>query len=174
MVRYAAVSLIASFGVDMAETIGWTKRSKRTVSATETAINSVTVFPISCRTFSITCADCLPDADRCSHRKAHNHDREHVHHLRAGRYGSRAGKASNCPNKLCNGCKVKRREKVFQLRVPTGFAVTAARRKEGLAPEYLQKIIGHANYATTADVYTHIDAETLVSAVTNTLPTNQK
>lgn len=47
-VRYAAVSLIASFGVDMAETIGWTKRSKRTVSATETAINSVTVFPISC------------------------------------------------------------------------------------------------------------------------------
>ena len=68
----------------------------------------------------------------------------------------------------------KRREKVFQLRAPTGFAVTAARRKEGLAPEYLQKIIGHANYATTADVYTHIDAETLVSAVTNTLPTNQK
>lgn len=48
MVRYAAVSLIASFGVDMAETIGWTKRSKRTVSATETAINSVTGFPISC------------------------------------------------------------------------------------------------------------------------------
>ena len=47
-VRYAAVSLIASFGVDMAETIGWTKRSKRTVSATETTINSVTVFPISC------------------------------------------------------------------------------------------------------------------------------
>lgn len=46
--------------------------------------------------------------------------------------------------------------------------------KEGLAPEYLQKIIGHANYATTADVYTHIDAETLVSAVTNTLPTKQK
>ena len=68
----------------------------------------------------------------------------------------------------------KRREKVFQLRASTGFAVTAARRKEGLAPEYLQKIIGHANYATTADVYTHIDAETLVSAVTNTLPTNQK
>lgn len=126
------------------------------------------------RTFPITCADCLPDTDRCSHRKAHNHDRAHVHHLRADRNGSRAGKASNCPNKLCNGYKVKRREKVFQLRAPTGFAVTAARRKEGLAPEYLQKIIGHANYATTADVYTHIDAETLVSAVTNTLPTNQK
>ena len=90
MVRYAAVSLIASFGVDMAETIGWTKRSKRTVSATETAINSVTGFPISC-------ADCLPDTDRCSHRKAHNHDRAHVHHLRADRNGSRAGKASNHP-----------------------------------------------------------------------------
>lgn len=43
--------------------------------------------------------------------------------------------------------------------------------KEGLAPEYLQKIIGHANYATTADVYTHIDAETLVNAVTNALLT---
>lgn len=46
--------------------------------------------------------------------------------------------------------------------------------KEGLAPEYLQKILGHANYATTADVYTHIDAKTLVSAVTSTLPTKQK
>lgn len=46
--------------------------------------------------------------------------------------------------------------------------------KEGLALEYLQKILGHANYATTADVYTHIDAETLVSAVTNTLLTNAK
>jgi integrase len=46
--------------------------------------------------------------------------------------------------------------------------------KEGLAPEYLQKILGHANYATTADVYTHIDAETLVGAVTSTLLTKQK
>lgn len=44
--------------------------------------------------------------------------------------------------------------------------------KEGLAPEYLQKIIGHANYATTADVYTHIDAETLVNAVTSALLTS--
>lgn len=40
--------VIDCLGVDMAETIGWTKRSKRTVSATEAAINSVTVFPISC------------------------------------------------------------------------------------------------------------------------------
>ena len=46
--------------------------------------------------------------------------------------------------------------------------------KEGLAPEYLQKILGHANYATTADVYTHIDAETLVGVVTSTLLTTQK
>lgn len=46
--------------------------------------------------------------------------------------------------------------------------------KEGLAPEYLQKILGHANYATTADVYTHIDAETLVGAVTSALLAKQK
>lgn len=46
--------------------------------------------------------------------------------------------------------------------------------KEGLAPEYLQKVLGHANYATTADVYTHIDAETLVGAVASALLTKQK
>lgn len=46
--------------------------------------------------------------------------------------------------------------------------------KENLAPEYLQKILGHANYSTTADVYTHIDTETLVNAVTNTLQTKAK
>lgn len=46
--------------------------------------------------------------------------------------------------------------------------------KEELAPEYLQKILGHANYATTADVYTHIDAETLVGAVTSALLAKQK
>ena len=44
--------------------------------------------------------------------------------------------------------------------------------KEGLAPEMLQKILGHANYSTTANIYTHIDAETLVDAVTNALLTN--
>ena len=36
----------------------------------------------------------------------------------------------------------------------------------------LQKILGHANYSTTANIYTHIDAETLVDAVTNGLLTN--
>ena len=44
--------------------------------------------------------------------------------------------------------------------------------KEGLAPEMLQKILGHADYSTTANIYTHIDAETLVDAVTNSLLTN--
>ena len=44
--------------------------------------------------------------------------------------------------------------------------------KEGLAPEMLQKILGHADYSTTANIYTHIDAETLVDAVTNRLLTN--
>ena len=36
----------------------------------------------------------------------------------------------------------------------------------------LQKILGHANYSTTANIYTHIDAETLANAVTNALLTN--
>jgi integrase len=41
--------------------------------------------------------------------------------------------------------------------------------KEGLPPEFLQKIIGHADYSTTANIYTHLDPDTLVAAVTNTL-----
>ena len=45
--------------------------------------------------------------------------------------------------------------------------------KEGLAPEILQKVLGHANYSTTANIYTHIDAETLVNAITNSLLTNK-
>lgn len=46
--------------------------------------------------------------------------------------------------------------------------------KEGLAPELLQKILGHTDYAVTANIYTHIDTDTLVKAVdvTNTLLTN--
>ena len=39
--------------------------------------------------------------------------------------------------------------------------------KEGIVPEVLQKILGHADYSTTANIYTHIDAETLVKAVEN-------
>lgn len=46
--------------------------------------------------------------------------------------------------------------------------------KEGLPPEMLQKILGHADYSTTANIYTHIDAQTLVNAVTNALLTNKK
>ena len=46
--------------------------------------------------------------------------------------------------------------------------------KEGLPPEMLQKILGHADYSTTANIYTHIDAETLVSAVTDALLTRQE
>lgn len=45
--------------------------------------------------------------------------------------------------------------------------------KEGMAPEILQKILGHADFSTTANIYTHVDAETLVNAVTNTLLTNE-
>lgn len=37
--------------------------------------------------------------------------------------------------------------------------------KSGIPPEILQKILGHADYSTTANVYTHIDIETLVKAV---------
>lgn len=37
--------------------------------------------------------------------------------------------------------------------------------KGGMAPEVLQKILGHANFSTTVNVYTHIDIETLIKAV---------
>ena len=37
--------------------------------------------------------------------------------------------------------------------------------KEGMPPELLQKILGHADFSTTANVYTHIDINTLVKAV---------
>ena len=54
----------------------------------------------------------------------------------------------------------------------TRHTYTSRAVKEGLAPEMLQKILGHADYSTTANIYTHIDAQTLVDAVTNTLLTN--
>lgn len=40
-------------------------------------------------------------------------------------------------------------------------------RKNGMAPEVLQKILGHANYTTTANIYVHTDADELISAVNN-------
>lgn len=46
--------------------------------------------------------------------------------------------------------------------------------KEGLAPEMLQKILGHADYSTTANIYTHVDAQTLIDAVTDALLTSQE
>lgn len=55
----------------------------------------------------------------------------------------------------------------------TRHTYTSRAVKEGLAPEMLQKILGHADYSTTANIYTHIDAETLVTAVTNSLLTNK-
>ena len=40
--------------------------------------------------------------------------------------------------------------------------------------EILQRILGHANYSTTANVYTHLDPETITNAATNMLLTNAK
>lgn len=38
-------------------------------------------------------------------------------------------------------------------------------RKAGMPPEILQKILGHADYSTTANIYVHTDIEELVKAV---------
>lgn len=40
--------------------------------------------------------------------------------------------------------------------------------KAGIQPEILQRILGHADYSTTANIYTHIDIESIVNAVSNT------
>ena len=61
----------------------------------------------------------------------------------------------------------------------TRHTYTSRAVKEGMPPEILQKILGHANYSTTADVYTHIDIDTLVKSVetvdvTSALLTNKK
>ena len=50
--------------------------------------------------------------------------------------------------------------------------------KAGVKPEYLQKVLGHASYQTTADTYIHSNLDELVAAiqsidVTNKLLTNQ-
>lgn len=37
--------------------------------------------------------------------------------------------------------------------------------KTGVAPEVLQKILGHAKYSTTAEIYVHADIDQLVAAV---------
>ena len=61
----------------------------------------------------------------------------------------------------------------------TRHTYTSRAVKEGMAPEILQKILGHADYSTTANIYTHIDKDALISAVervdvTNGLLTNTK
>lgn len=38
-------------------------------------------------------------------------------------------------------------------------------RKDGMPPEILQKILGHADYNTTANIYVHTDIEELIKAV---------
>lgn len=40
-------------------------------------------------------------------------------------------------------------------------------RRSGMPPEILQKILGHADYSTTANIYVHTDVEELVRAVEN-------
>lgn len=47
----------------------------------------------------------------------------------------------------------------------TRHTYTSRAVKEGLAPEVLQRVLGHANYSTTADVYTHMDVESIVNSV---------
>lgn len=37
--------------------------------------------------------------------------------------------------------------------------------KNGVSPEILQKVLGHAKYTTTAEIYVHADAEQLINAI---------
>lgn len=47
----------------------------------------------------------------------------------------------------------------------TRHTYTSRAVREGMPPEILQKILGHADYSTTANVYTHLDIDVLVRAV---------
>ena len=47
----------------------------------------------------------------------------------------------------------------------TRYTYASWARKSGVAPEALQKILGHASYTTTASIYIHADAEQLIAAV---------
>ena len=40
-------------------------------------------------------------------------------------------------------------------------------RRAGMPPEILQKILGHADYSTTANIYVHMDVEELIRSVEN-------
>lgn len=46
-------------------------------------------------------------------------------------------------------------------------------RKAGIDPEILQKILGHADYSTTANIYVHTSPEELVQSVSNASITNK-
>lgn len=49
----------------------------------------------------------------------------------------------------------------------TGHTYASRARRSGMPPEILQKILGHADYSTTANIYVHTDVEELVRAVEN-------
>ena len=54
----------------------------------------------------------------------------------------------------------------------TRHTYTSWVRKTGIAPEVLQKILGHADYSTMANIYVHTDAEELIAAVERSVATN--
>ena len=56
----------------------------------------------------------------------------------------------------------------------TRHTYTSRAVKEGMPRELLQKILGHASYVTTADVYVHSDLETLINAVEPALKSDEK
>ena len=43
-------------------------------------------------------------------------------------------------------------------------------RRDGMPPELLQKILGHSDYTTTANIYVHTDVQELINAVENNTP----
>lgn len=45
--------------------------------------------------------------------------------------------------------------------------------KAGVKAEYLQKVLGHASYQTTADTYIHSNVEELVAAIQSIDVTNR-
>ena len=59
-------------------------------------------------------ADRLPDADGRAHGKAHDHHREHMHHLRADGHGGRAGDAVERPDDEQASHAVERLQKVLE------------------------------------------------------------
>lgn len=48
----------------------------------------------------------------------------------------------------------------------TRHTYTSRAVKENTRPEYLRQILGHSDYSTTVEKYTHVDVDTLIDAVT--------